>query len=148
MVTYFTEMRSQMRFLAGVCAKLEHTAAVFLQLAQSHTRYSDSAKPTDDAARLSQRSNSSGLNEHGIQSWDGMIDADLVHSDFTNYLNWLPVDMDATSRILETELQGSRTHHSDRKPESTSTYFQRPASDRIFEWFLWDDYYGDTNISG
>lgn len=135
-----------MRLLAGLCSKLEHTAAVFLQLAQSHTRYSNSAKPTDDAARLPQRPNSPGLDEHGTQPWDGMTDADLVHCDFANYLNWLPVDMEPTSRILETELQGSRSQHSDRKPESTSTYFQRPASDRIFEWFLWDDYYGGTNI--
>lgn len=135
-----------MRLLAGVCSKLEHTAAVFLQLAQSHTRYNNSAKPTDDAARLSQQPNSSALDDHDTLSWDDMTDADLVHCDFANYLNWLPVDMDATSRILETELQGSRSQNSDRKPESTSTYFQRPASDRVFEWFLWDDYYGDINI--
>ncbi|KAJ5118818.1 hypothetical protein N7448_010525, partial [Penicillium atrosanguineum] len=145
-VTYFTEMRSQMRLLAGVCSKLQHTATVFLQLAQSHARHGTSLKPATNATSPSKHWNSSGLGEDGIQSWGDLIDADLSDNDFINYLNLLPVDMDATSRILETELQFPGPNYSNSEKENNPTYLQRPTLDRVFDWFSWDDYYGSTSI--
>jgi hypothetical protein len=44
-VTYFADMRSQMRLLACVCSKLQHTAAVFLHLAQTHVRHKPRQNP-------------------------------------------------------------------------------------------------------
>jgi hypothetical protein len=145
-VTYFTEMRLQMRLLAGVCSKLQHTAAVFLQLAQSHTRHSTSAKPSADTSRFSEQSNSSRLGGHATQSWDDSINADLDGHEFMNYLNCLPADMNDTSQILETELQVSKPQHLDGEQETSSAYLQRPTSDCAFDWFLWNDYYGNTGI--
>ncbi|KAJ5369515.1 hypothetical protein N7509_014127 [Penicillium cosmopolitanum] len=145
-VNYFAEMRSQMRLLAGLCYKLQHTAAVFLQLAQSHTRHGNSTKPAGNTAPLSQQQKSSALGEKATQPWDDLINIDLGDHDFSTYLNWLPVDMNATSRILETELQGPKSHHPDRSQESSLPYPQKPMSDRTFDWFLWDDYYGSTNV--
>lgn len=147
-VTYFTKMRSQMRLLTGVCSKLQHTATVFLQLAQSHTRHSTSSKPAGDATGASKYWNDSGVNENGTQSWDELIDADLSGNDFINYLNLLPVDMNATSRILETELQFPGSNCSNREKEDNSTYLQRPTLERAFDWFSWEDYYGSTGIQG
>lgn len=147
-VNYFAEMKSQMRLLAGLCSKLQHTAAVFLQLAQSHTRRGNSTKTASNisGAPLSQQHISSALGEQATQPWDDLINVDLGDHDFITYLNWLPVDMNATSRILETELQGPKSHHPDRSQESSLPYPQKPMSDRTFDWFLWDDYYGSTNI--
>ncbi|KAJ5611392.1 hypothetical protein N7510_008111, partial [Penicillium lagena] len=146
MVTYYADMKSQMRHLASVCSKLQHTATVFLQLAQSHARNSNFTTPANNAAGISQHPNCSGLAEHGTEPWDDLTSTDLGNCDMTNYLNWLPVDMDVTSRILEAEIQDSRFHHSDCKPESSSTYLHRPTTERMFDWFLWDDYYGSVDI--
>lgn len=134
-----------MRLLAAVCSKLQKTAAVFLQLAQSHTRHNTSTKPIGGTF-LSEYSQNSGFAEQSTQALDDMINADLRDQDFINYLNLLPVDMNATSRILETELQAPGFHFSDREMEITSANLQRPTLDRAFDWFSWDDYYGTTSI--
>lgn len=144
-VTYFAEMKFQMRLLSSVCSKLQHTATVFLQLAQSHTRHFNSKSPADNATDLSQNPNYSGLDEHGTESWDDLTSTDLGNCDMKSYLNWLPVDMDVTSRILEAEIQDSRFHDSDCTPENSSTYFRGPTTERVFDWFLWDEYYGSVN---
>lgn len=147
-VTYYSQMRTQMRLLAGVCSKLQHTATVFLRLAQSHIHHnhSNSTEPAaeDDAY---QQPNGLGMDEHVAQPWDDLTGTDLGNFNMMNYLNCLPVDMDVTSRILEAEIHASNLHHSGRKMEDEPTYFHGPTSDHVFDWFLWDDYYGGIDIS-
>ncbi|KAJ5523373.1 hypothetical protein N7513_012917 [Penicillium frequentans] len=144
-VNYFAEMRPQMRLLADLCSKLQHTAAVFLHLAQSHNRHCNSIKPTRNAVPLSQQPKISGPDGQNTHPWDYLIDVDLSDYELITYLNCLPVDMEATSRILENELQFPQSHHLHHVETGIPTYFQRPISDCTFGWFLWDDYYGSSN---
>lgn len=145
-VNYFAEMRPQMRLLADLCSKLQHTAAVFLHLAQSHIRHCTSTKAALDADPLSEQLKTSEPDEQTTPSWNDLINIDLNDDELITYLNCLPVDMDATSRILENELQFPQSHHSDYGEESSPTYLQKPILDCTFGWFLWDDYYGSSNM--
>lgn len=145
-VNYFAEMRPQMRLLADLCSKLQHTAAVFLHLAQSHNRHCNSTTPARNAVPLSQQPEISEPEKQTTYSWDGLIDIDLSDDEIITYLNCLPVDMEATSRILENELQFPQSHHSVYGEESSPTCFQKQISDCTFGWFLWDDYYGSSNM--
>jgi hypothetical protein len=146
-VTYFTDMRVQLRLLASVCSKLQHTAAVFLQLAQAHVRHKTSTKPGNKATRSSKRANSSGLDGSATQAIEGSTDAGLGRVDITSYLEWLPGDMDATCRMLEVEMQDATDEHSGLGEGSNLTEFpiRRPISDRVFDWFSWDVYYADID---
>ncbi|GFF58156.1 uncharacterized transcriptional regulatory protein C11D3.07c [Aspergillus udagawae] len=146
-VTYFTDMRAQMRLLARVCSRLQHTAAVFLQLAQAHVRHKISTKPGSKATCSSKRANSSGLDGPATQACEGSTDAGLGQLDITSYLEWLPGDMDATCRMLEVEMQDATDQHSGLGEGSNLTEFpiRRPTSDRVFDWFSWDVYYADID---
>lgn len=141
-VNYYAEMRTQMRLLGSLCSKLQHTTAVFLQLAQSYIRHGSSMKSPSNIATTSRRSKGRGPEEGVIQPRDNLIDVDLGDHDFATYLNWLPIDMNDTSRILEAELQVPKYHHSHHREENSPSYPQKPISDGTFDWFLWDDYYG------
>ncbi|KAJ5623059.1 hypothetical protein N7490_011664 [Penicillium lividum] len=145
-VNYFAEMRPQMRLLAGLCSKLQHTATVFLQLAQSYIRHCYSIKPKQYTVLLSQQPKSSRPDEQATQPWDDLIDIALDDQELINYLSCLPVDMNPTSRILETELHVPQSHRPDRAENMSPTYSQQPMSDFTFGWFLWDDYYGSSNV--
>ena len=145
-VDYFADMRAQMRLLAGLCTKLQHTATVFLQLAQSHIRHCNSRKSAQDKVPLSKQAKGLRPGEQTAQQWDDLIDIDLDDDALIAYLNCLPVDMNATSRILESELQVPQPHNPDHGEENSPTYFQNPMSDCTFGWFLWDDYYGISNM--
>ncbi|KAJ5769064.1 hypothetical protein N7520_003623, partial [Penicillium odoratum] len=145
-VNYFADMRPQMRLLADLCSKLQHTAAVFLQLAQSHVRHCYSTKPTQNAVLLSQQPKSSRADEQATQTWNDLIDIALDDQELINYLSCLPVDMNSTSRILETELHVPQSHRPNRAENMSPTYSQQPISDCTFGWFLWDDYYGSSNL--
>lgn len=135
-----------MRLLAGLCSKLQHTAAVFLHLAQSHIRHCYPKKPIPSAVLLFQQPKGSEAGEHATQPWDHLIDLEMGEQELITYLNYLPADMNATSRILETELQVPQFHHLRRGEENSPIYSQQPLSDCTFGWFLWDDYYGSSNM--
>lgn len=47
-MTYYSEMRSQMRLLATVCARQQRVAAIFLRLAQIHDRQYASVQVAND----------------------------------------------------------------------------------------------------
>ncbi|KAJ5805700.1 uncharacterized protein N7503_003302 [Penicillium pulvis] len=145
-VDYFAEMRSQMRLLADLCSKLQHTAAVFLHLAQSLNRHCKSTKPARNVVPISQQQTVAEPEEQTTHSWDDYVDIDMSDDELTTYLSCLPVDMEATSRMLENELQFPQSHHGDHGEKSSPTYFQKPISDCTFGWFLWDDYYRSSNM--
>ncbi|KAJ5113088.1 hypothetical protein N7456_001622 [Penicillium angulare] len=138
-VNYYAEMRSQMRLLSSLCSKLEHTTSVFFQLAQSHAGNLDREKAPKDKAPISQE-------EESVRPWDDLINMDLSDLNITPYLNWLPIDMSHTSQILETELQGPNPQPSHNSEECGPAHSEKPISGSTFDWFLWDDYYGSSNV--
>ncbi|KAJ5281836.1 hypothetical protein N7478_007208 [Penicillium angulare] len=138
-VNYYAEMKSQMRLLSSLCSKLQHTMSVFFQLAQSHTGNVGETKLPKDKAPISQE-------EEAVPPWNDLIDMDLGDLDITPYLNWLPIDMNHTFQILETELQAPKVRPSHNFEECGPAYSQKPISDRTFDWFLWDDYYASPNV--
>ncbi|GFF86535.1 uncharacterized transcriptional regulatory protein C11D3.07c [Aspergillus lentulus] len=133
-------MRSQMRLLAPVCSKLQHTAAVFLQLAQTHVRPKASTNLGSKATRSSKQAISSRLDGPATE---GLTDAALGQLDITSYLEWLPAAIDNTYRILEVERQDATDRHSGSTEGNNLREFptRRPTSDRVFDWFSWDAYY-------
>ncbi|GFG12915.1 hypothetical protein IFM61392_07659 [Aspergillus lentulus] len=144
MVTYFADMRSQMRPLASVCSKLQHTAVVFLQLAQTHVRPKASTKPGSKATRSSKQAISSRLDGLPHRSV-GLTDAGLGQLDITCYLEWLSADMDNTYRVLEVEMQDATDRHSGPSDGTDLREFptRGTTSDRVFDWFSWDAYYAE-----
>lgn len=135
-----------MRLLSGLCFKLQHTAAVFLQLAQSHICHDKSIYFQKGADDITQQLKASGPGEEAAESQNNLIDLVLGDHDLTNYLNCLPLEMNDTSQILETEFQVPKSHIFHLGEEDNPPYPQRPISDRTFDWFLWDDYYGSSNV--
>jgi hypothetical protein len=130
-VKYFTAMQFQMRLLATVCSRLEHTAAVFLKLAQNHVSYRESTKSPGQHVPYKQAARNRNFDYNETL-------ADLMGLDVgnvANYIEWLPTDMDTTWPLPEAERH--------------EKMFSRPGdrgqmSGNMFDWFSWDSYYAGT----
>ncbi|KAJ5297882.1 Transcription factor [Penicillium antarcticum] len=128
-VNYFKAMQSQMRLLATVCSRLEHTAAIFLKLAQNHVSHRASAKTTAPAAPHKQSASHQNYN----QALADLMDLDV--SDMSNHIEWLPVDMDTTWPLPEAEKHD---------PVHSRPADRGQMSSNMFDWFSWDSYYAGT----
>jgi hypothetical protein len=164
-----------MRLLATVCFRLQHAAAVFLQLAQAHvSRYasSDRRSPESSGSIDSSQVIDMPQSDHRLDglatstTWDQQARSNIVNGyaqarealtavdmedmDISSYLEWLPSSMDDnTWPIFEAERPNSRAIHSDPSggdPLAKSEQNRRQTFDSVFDWFSWDSYYAG-NIS-
>ncbi|PYI11756.1 hypothetical protein BO78DRAFT_413565 [Aspergillus sclerotiicarbonarius CBS 121057] len=130
-VTYFADMRSQVRLLATVCSRLQSAAGAFLQLAQLHIANCASSSDLSSSqvqiqgpgATRSARPDEQ--HDHPNQP----LDLNMGDVDVANYLDWLPADM---------ELDSVRALCENEKGSGGS----RRTFDSMFDWFSWDAYYG------
>jgi hypothetical protein len=127
-VSYFAEMRSQMRLLATVCTRLQHTASVFLQLAQNHV----SRRPPEEPARKKAKSPVSSL-----QNCSDLVDIDIRDINVANYLEWLPGDLATAAPTRDVDGHW---------PHSFGASQRRRMSGNMFDWFSWDTYYAGADI--
>lgn len=171
-VTYFAEMRSQMRLLATVCFRLQHAAAVFLQLAQAHvSRYVSSARrrrrstesswSIDPPPQTMMNNTPQGDNgPDGTRSWDqqarsniisgyaqareALTAIDMGEMDISSYLEWLPSNTDDSTwpMFFEAERSNSRAIGN---PPAKSAQNRRQTFDIVFDWFSWDSYYAGNS---
>ncbi|OGM43835.1 hypothetical protein ABOM_007590 [Aspergillus bombycis] len=156
-VTYYAEMRSQMRLLATICARLQRVAAVFLQLAQTHVRQNASAPTADYMATSTEghsispsgECNMSGysdrtMNEFASRHAEGsetQPKVDMREPDIASYLEWLPADLTLTWPMADFGRQNLASLHSGVSDRDTSRNPPRKAFDSMFDWFSWDTYY-------
>jgi len=119
-VSYFAEMRSQMRLLATVCSRLQHTASVFLQLAQNYVSHLEPARK-----RAKPPTNHS-------QYVNNAVDLDIRDVNITNYLEWLPEEIETKIPAQEGDWHGL---------DSFGVSQRRRMSGNMFDWFSWDTYY-------
>ncbi|KAB8277275.1 fungal-specific transcription factor domain-containing protein [Aspergillus minisclerotigenes] len=158
-MSYYAEMRSQMRLLATVCARLQRVAATFLRLAQVHVRQYASVQVANDmetsteSRRLSQAgcyggSAYSDREVNGLASTQAkdsgtFPDVDVEEPDVATYLEWLPADLNLTWPVSDVERQdpNSQPGAGDR---GTSRNASRKAFDSVFDWFSWDAYYAEV----
>ncbi|KAK1987780.1 hypothetical protein LZ30DRAFT_579566 [Colletotrichum cereale] len=166
-VSYFVSMRAQMRLLATLCTRLEHVAAVFLQLAKSYLGRRTSVPDRSRGSVPSALSNSVSIissaptqpeDSHGVEStpkgkhnafiWnqheDGPVLAD--NADIGNLLNWLPADTFTTGLFMEGGPQNEAVsaNAADFVTGSSVPEYargQKRAFDATFDWFSWDAYY-------
>lgn len=122
-VSYFAEMRSQMRLLATVCSRLQHTSSVYLQLAQNHVSRRLSIEPTHKKLKAPI--------DHG-QHCNDLIDLDIRNVNVANYLEWLPTEINPTITT-----QPGDQH----EPACIGVSQIRRISGNMFDWFSWDAYY-------
>lgn len=137
--TYFQQMSSQVGKLSAVCAKLEHTAAVFHRLAQTHV-YNNLVNT--QAAHSMSRSKKRPRQDSASDLFEEIEHTALTDPNVTKLLEWLPMDMDATCRMLEDELQAPTSNQSLGRVDGISvSQGRKQVPDRIFDWFAWDAYY-------
>jgi hypothetical protein len=132
-VNYFKAMQSQMRLLATVCSRLEHTAAIFLKLAQNHVSYRASTKTAAPPEPYKQASRNQ--NHSHSQILADLVDLDVGDLNVVNYIEWLPADMDTTWPLPEAERH---------EPVSSRPGDRGQMSGNMFDWFSWDSYYAGT----
>lgn len=125
-VSYFAEMRSQMRLLATVCSRLQHTASVFHQLARGHASRQLATEPSHKRARLS---------ETQEQHCKDLTEPDIRGVDVAHYLDWLPAEIQTTFPIQEPERLD---------PTDPSQRITVPGN--MFDWFSWDTYYAGSKL--
>ncbi|KNG89742.1 hypothetical protein ANOM_001973 [Aspergillus nomiae NRRL 13137] len=105
-VTYYAEMRSQMRLLATVCTRLQRVAAVFLQLAQTYVRQHTSDPTADNMVTSTENCSTSPSGDYNMSAYsdramndfapDSAKDSetqpnvDMGEPDVASYLEWLP----------------------------------------------------------
>ena len=161
-VSYFASMRSQMRTLSTLCSRLQHIAAVFLHLAQTHVyqgastevdgklfsvsqipnvRRSDQSHGLAFSASNTQTNNdAAGSYPHAPES---LAAVDMGELDIANYLEWLPADIDFPWTMTETERQGPPANDvvasGDNVHSESYRGIKRPF-DSTFDWFSWDAY--------
>ncbi|KAE8393475.1 hypothetical protein BDV23DRAFT_149253 [Aspergillus alliaceus] len=158
-VSYYAEMRSQMRLLATVCERLQRVAATFFQLAQAHVHRhfpQESAGGTVRAAEMSPMRSHEGPDQlmqqiqankesafNYAQSIEALASAGVGDPNVSNYLQWLPADMATTWSSMDgIDDQGPISVH----PASGSTTPKAFQSHRrMFDWFSWDAYYGGAD---
>ncbi|KAJ6190261.1 Transcription factor [Penicillium mononematosum] len=129
-VDYFVAMRSQMRLLATVCSRLQHTASVFLQLARTHVSGRVLTQTYEKPANPFQPPPTQPTYTYG-QHPEDLMDLDLGELDVSNYLEWLPADMGSAWPIFDTN-----------RPDMSSRLGnKRPSQGSGFDWFSWDTYY-------
>ncbi|KAJ5185839.1 Transcription factor [Penicillium cf. griseofulvum] len=126
-VDYFAAMRSQMRLLSTVCSRLQHTASVFLQLAQVHVSRCASTqtieKPTEPLRPPVQP-----MDSH-FQHPSDVMEVDFEELDVTNYLEWLPADMGSPWPIFDADQPGlSSSRLDDKRPILRDTYYSGIAT--------------------
>ncbi|OQE06566.1 hypothetical protein PENVUL_c017G03689 [Penicillium vulpinum] len=136
-VDYFAEMRSQMRLLATVCSRLQHTASAFLRLAQVHVSRHALTQSVETPARPAQPPPIQSSHSHDHHPEDSM-DLDLGQFNVASYLEWLPADMGSPWPILD----------SNRPEVSSRPRDKRPTLGDMFDWFSWDTYYSGTETLG
>jgi hypothetical protein len=124
-VSYFEEMRSQMRLLANVCSRLQHTASVFLQLAQNHV-----SRPVKKPGRRKAK-----LTGNPPRHYSGLVDLDIPEIDVVSYLEWLPAEPE-----IAISTQDIESH----QPDSFGAN-QGRISGNMFDWFSWDSYYAGAD---
>ncbi|KAJ6089455.1 Transcription factor [Penicillium canescens] len=132
-VNYFKAMQSQMRLLATVCSRLEHTASIFLKLAQNHVSYRASTKTAAPPAPYTQAS--SNQNYSHSQTLADLMDPEVGDLNVVNYVEWLPADMDTTWPLPEAERH---------EPVSSRPGDRGQMLGNMFDWFSWDSYYAGT----
>ncbi|CAI7583720.1 unnamed protein product [Penicillium glandicola] len=137
-VDYFAAMRSQMRLLATVCSKLQHTTSVFLRLAQVHVSRCGLTetieKPVNPVQPLVQ------LTDSHYQHPDSLMDLDFGELNVANYLEWLPADMGSPFPPFD-----------DNRPDVSSSsrlVDNKSIPGNMFDWFSWDTYYSGAETSG
>ncbi|KAE8324017.1 fungal-specific transcription factor domain-containing protein [Aspergillus sergii] len=158
-VAYYAEMRSQMRLLATVCARLQRVAATFLRLAQTHVRQYASAQIANnmESSTESPRPSQAGDYDGSAYSDRGMNDlasslaedsgnfpgVDVEEPDVATYLEWLPADLNPTWPMADVEHQDPNSHPG-AGDRGTSRNSSRKAFDSVFDWFSWDAYYAEV----
>jgi hypothetical protein len=132
-VDYFAAMKLQMRLLATLCSRLQHTASAFLQLAQVHVSRCASTQAIEKPAESFQPPVPS-IDSHCQHPAD-VMDVDLGELDVANYLEWLPADMGSPWPMFGAD-----------RPQVSSSRLgdKRPIPGDIFDWFSWDTYYSGT----
>ncbi|KAJ5383252.1 Transcription factor, partial [Penicillium concentricum] len=133
-VDYFAEMRSQMRLLATVCSRLQHTASVFLQLAQVHVSRCALAETIETPDKSFQPPSVQPMDNH-IQHSEDLMDLDFGELNVTNYLEWLPADMGSPLSIFDGNRPGVSSSRLGEK---------KSIPGNMFDWFSWDTYYSGT----
>ncbi|KAJ5521712.1 Transcription factor [Penicillium freii] len=126
-------MRSQMRLLATVCSRLQHTASVFLQLAQAHVSGRVLTQTIEKPTKSLQPPPIQPTYSYD-QHPEDMMDLDFGELNVSNYLEWLPADMGSAWPMFDTN-----------RPDVVSRPAnKRPSQGSGFDWFSWDTYYSGT----
>ncbi|OQE37661.1 hypothetical protein PENCOP_c009G02782 [Penicillium coprophilum] len=130
-VEYFAAMRSQMRLLATVCSRLQHTASVFLQLAQVHVSRHALTGTIGKPDEPFQSQPEEHIDGHDHDPGE-LTDLDLGESNIANYLKWLPTEMSPPWSMFDAD-----------QPDVSCPRFsnKRSIPDNSFDWFSWDTYY-------
>ncbi|KAJ5494629.1 Transcription factor, partial [Penicillium fimorum] len=133
-VNYFSEMRSQMHLLATVCSRLQHTASVFLQLAQLHVSRCALTQASEKSAKSFQPPPVQPIDSCGQRPED-LMDVDVRELNIASYLEWLPTDMGSTWPLFDVN-----------PPEVASSHIgdDKSIPGNMFDWFAWDTYYSGT----
>ncbi|KAJ5827562.1 Transcription factor [Penicillium robsamsonii] len=133
-VNYFAAMRSQMRLLATVCSRLQHTASVFLQIAQMHVSRCALTQASEKPATSFQPPPSLSIDGCG-QLPNDLMDVNYGELNVANYLEWLPADMGSTWPLFGVN-----------RPEVASSHLgdNKTIPANMFDWFSWDAYYSGT----
>ncbi|KAJ1711812.1 hypothetical protein NYO67_6019 [Aspergillus flavus] len=141
-MTYYSEMRSQMRLLATVCARQQRVAAIFLRLAQIHVRQYASVQVANDmeTSTESRRLSQAGCYCGSAGTFPGV---DVEEPDVATYLEWLPADLNLTWPVSDVKRQdpNSQPGAVDRGRFRNAS---RKAFDSVFDWFSWDAYYAEV----
>ncbi|KAF3808274.1 hypothetical protein GCG54_00006893 [Colletotrichum gloeosporioides] len=159
-VSYFAMMRGQLRLLATVCARLEHVAAVFLQLAQVHVGQRTNAQFS--STNMSGHADApSEIPPTNFLSYGGHEDVaatlrkaqddigTAANLDLEKFLDWLPAEVLPPWPTADT---GNR-HHSACHVAPDSTVVEgeqaprgrKRTFDATFDWFSWDAYFADAD---
>lgn len=159
-VSYFSMMRGQLRLLTTVCARLEHVAAVFLQLAQVHV--GQHANAHSSSTNMSGHANvPSEIPPTNFLSYGGHEDVaaslrkaqddigTAANLDLEKFLDWLPAEVLPPCPTADTGNQ----HHSACHVAPDSTVVEgeqarrgrKRTFDATFDWFSWDAYFADAD---
>lgn len=159
-VSYFAMMRGQLRLLATVCARLEHVAAVFLQLAQVHASQPATAY-SSNANKNGNEDVPSGIPFTDFLSYGGHEDVaaslrkaqddigTAANLDLGKFLDWLPAEV----LPLWPAGDSGNQHHSAYHVATDSTMVEgeqaprgrKRTFDATFDWFSWDAYFADAD---
>ncbi|KAE8414804.1 fungal-specific transcription factor domain-containing protein [Aspergillus pseudocaelatus] len=159
-VTYYAKMRSQMRLLATVCARLQHVAATFLHLAQTHVRQHAFAQTPHNMVISTGSHSISQSGDYDRSAYNSRVMDDLAsrrsgdsetrpnvgvgEPDVASYLEWLPADLILTWPWVDVEHRELKSSDSGTGDRGTPRNLSRKPFDSVFDWFSWDAYYADV----